>query len=246
MLCDNLDWIEMITFSEALAAVPARGRIYLPTASYSEMNEWAMPVAAIERYDDFVHKLKAAGLFDQFEPFVKGGFWRNFQTKYDESNNLHKRMLLVSDLLEVNRDKLSASDYEQAKKLLYAGQCNCPYWHGVFGGLYLPHLRGAVYQELVAAEALIHSALIGSRSTRIEKFDFDCDGRDEIVITTPALKAIVAPQLGGMITELDHFGIAKNLVDLVGRRKEGYHDKLLHRHESTGAAGQSRSMTWFS
>lgn len=39
-----------------------------------------------------------------------------------------------------------------------------------------------------------------------------------------------------MITELDHFGIAKNLVDLVGRRKEGYHDKLLHRHESTGAA----------
>ena len=27
---------------------------------------------------------------------------------------------------------------------LYKGQCNDPYWHGVFGGLYLPHLREAV------------------------------------------------------------------------------------------------------
>ncbi len=236
MLCDNLDWIEMTTFSEALSSVPARGRVYLPTASYSEMNEWAMPVAAIERYEYFVHKLKAASLFDQFEPFVKGGFWRNFQTKYDESNNLHKRMLLVSNLLERSREKLSPTVYEQARKLLYAGQCNCPYWHGVFGGLYLPHLRGAVYQELVAAEALINSALVSPQSTRIENSDFDCDGRNEIIITTPALKAIVAPQVGGMITELDHFGIAKNLVDLVGRRKEGYHNKLLNRHESTGAA----------
>lgn len=239
MLCDNLDWIEMITFSEALETVPARGRVYLPTASYSEMNEWAMPVAAIERYEDFVHKLKDIGLYEPFESFVKGGFWRNFQTKYDESNYLHKRMLLVSDLLETHREALQPADYEQAKRLLYAGQCNCPYWHGVFGGLYLPHLRGAVYQELVAAEAHINACISASRDLQVEQRDYDCDGRGEIIITTPFLKTIIAPHLGGMITEFDHFGIAKNLIDIVGRRKEGYHNKLLHRNESTGAEAKS-------
>ena len=35
---------------------------------------------------------------------------------------------------------------------LWAGQCNCAYWHGVFGGLYLPHLRQALYRELLSAE----------------------------------------------------------------------------------------------
>lgn len=240
LLVDNLGWIEMVTFSEALATVPAKGRVYLPTASYSEMNEWAMPVKAIEKYDSFVHKLKDIKLHDEFESFVKGGFWRNFQTKYDESNNLHKRMLYVSDLLESNKSALSPAVYEQARRLLYAGQCNCPYWHGVFGGLYLPHLRGALFQELVAAEAVIRAGLPQAAPVvEVEQLDYNCDGREEIIVTTSVLKAIVSPARGACISELDHFGIAKNLVDIVGRRKEGYHDKLLHRHEATGTETKS-------
>ena len=240
LICSNLDWIEMITFSEAMTTVPPRGRVYLPTASYSEMNEWAMPVTAIEQYNDFVHRLKDAKLYEQFEPFVKGGFWRNFQTKYSESNNLHKRTLYVSDLLERCRKKLTPAVYEQTRKLLYAGQCNCPYWHGVFGGLYLPHLRGALFQEIVAAESCIRAATPAlKKGVQVEQIDFDCDGTDEIVVSTPDLKAIIAPQLGGVVLELDHFGIAKNLVDIVGRRKEGYHEKLLHRHEGTGTETKS-------
>ncbi|MGB5106454.1 MAG: alpha-amylase/4-alpha-glucanotransferase domain-containing protein [Candidatus Zixiibacteriota bacterium] len=239
-ICSNLDWIEMLTFSEALSAVPPRGRVYLPTASYSEMNEWAMPVVAIGEYNDFVHKLKDTGLYEQFEPFVKGGFWRNFQTKYTESNNLHKRMLNVSDLLERSKKKLTPATYAQARKQLYAGQCNCPYWHGVFGGLYLPHLRGALYQEIVSAESCIKDAIPAlKKGVLLEQIDFDCDGRDEIIISTPNIKAIIAPHLGGMILELDHFGVAKNLVDIVGRRREGYHDKLLNRRENTGAETKS-------
>ncbi len=240
MLVDNLDWIEMVTFGEALSQVPALGRVYLPTASYSEMNEWAMPVKAIEKYDSFVHRLKDAGIFESFEAFVKGGFWRNFQTKYPESNNLHKRMIYVSDLLEQNKQSLPSNKYERARQLLYAGQCNCPYWHGVFGGLYLPHLRGALFQELVAAEAVIRSATQGSHpEVEIEQRDYDCDGREEIIVTTQRIKAIVNPAAGGVISELDHFEIAKNLVDVVGRRKEGYHNKLLHRHESKGTETKS-------
>jgi hypothetical protein len=240
MLADNLNWIEMVTFSEALATIPAKGRVYLPTASYSEMNEWAMPVRAIEQYNSFVNKLKSAGLYDTFESFVKGGFWRNFQTKYEESNNLHKRMLYVSDLLERHRGTLPAETYESARKLLYAGQCNCPYWHGVFGGLYLPHLRGALFQQLVAAEAIIRRALQSGKSAiEIEERDYNCDGRDEILVTTRRIKAILNPDLGGAISEFDHFGVAKNLVDIVGRRKEGYHEKLLHRDAGKGSETKS-------
>lgn len=240
MISDNLDWIEMKHFGEVLNENQPLGTIYLPTASYSEMNEWAMPVAAIERYDNFVGNLKKAELYEDNVAYVKGGFWRNFLTKYPESNLLHKRMLHVSDLLEKRKSELNAADYLRAQKHLYAGQCNCPYWHGVFGGLYLPHLRGAVFQEIIAAEKIIHQGLRASDSLMgVEVCDFDADGNTEVVVTTPHQKVIITPTFGGMISELDDFSVCKNLVDIVGRRKEGYHKKLLNRHEQTASATQS-------
>jgi 4-alpha-glucanotransferase len=239
-ISDNLEWIEMKHFGEVLQENAPLGTTYLPTASYSEMNEWAMPVSAIERYDTFLRNLRRADLLDNNLAFVKGGFWRNFLTKYPESNQLHKRMLYVSDLLACNKSLMSEADYLRAQRLLYAGQCNCPYWHGVFGGLYLPHLRGAVFQETVASERAI-SEFISSQDTcpRVEVFDFDADGNPEVVVTTARHKAFVAPALGGMITELDDFDVCKNLVDIVGRRQEGYHKKLLTRHEHTNSGTQS-------
>jgi alpha-amylase len=54
----------------------------------------------------------------------------------------------VSDLVE------RAGADSEARRELYRGQCNCSYWHGVFGGLYLGHLRFAVYKHLLAAERL--------------------------------------------------------------------------------------------
>jgi alpha-amylase len=234
LISDNLDWIEVKPFGEILQEMKPLGLIYLPTASYSEMNEWAMPVAAIERYDAFVARLKTDDLYEENTPFVKGGFWRNFLSKYAETNNLHKRMLYVSDLL--NDSRSSTKDYDNALRRLYAGQCNCPYWHGVFGGLYLPHLRGAVYQELVAAEGSIRRQ--GKRAPgkpTLEVIDFDCDGYDELIVTTPQHKAIIAPALGGVMLELDDFDVSKNLVDIVGRRREGYHKKLLTKQTATEA-----------
>ncbi len=239
-ISENRDWIDMVTFGEVYAQCPPRGRVYLPTASYSEMNEWAMPADVIERYDAFVHRLGNLGLFETNEAFVKGGYWRNFQTKYVESNQLHKRMLYVSNLLEARKTKLTPADYEAARRLLYAGQCNCPYWHGVFGGLYLPHLRGAVYQETIAAEAKIRRCLrMYAKGAETQRIDLDCDGYDEIVVTCKKQKAIISPRLGGALVELDNFEIAKNLVDVVGRRKEGYHKKLLNRHAETAGGTKS-------
>src|SRR5436305_7940107 len=56
---------------------------------------------------------------------------------------------------------LSSSSSDQlhyARQALYRGQCNCPYWHGAFGGIYLPHLRNAIYNQLIACDNLIDRA----------------------------------------------------------------------------------------
>lgn len=234
---DNLDWIEMITFGEALNQTPPKGLTYLPTASYSEMNEWALPAKAIGKYEKFVERLRKSHLYDDNVAFVKGGFWRNFLSKYPETNHLHKKMLSVSHRLQENGDKLSEAKSDQIRTHLYAGQCNCPYWHGVFGGLYLPHLRGTVMQELVSAEKLLQEET-RTNAVEVTNSDFDCDGYDELLVSGKDGLAVLAPSSGGSITELDFFPVAKNLVDIVGRRLEGYHHKLLE-HDSDSKSARS-------
>lgn len=42
---------------------------------------------------------------------------------------MHKRMLIVSKLVR---------DNPEARKFIFKAQCNDAYWHGIFGGVYLP------------------------------------------------------------------------------------------------------------
>ena len=94
---------------------------------------------------------------------VRGGFWRNFLVKYPESNEMYCRMREVSGRLEAiaidaGRPAESGDSCSLARTELYRAQCNCPYWHGAFGGLYLPHLRNAIYKHLISADTRGHSA----------------------------------------------------------------------------------------
>jgi len=51
---------------------------------------------------------------------------------------MHKRMLGLSERLHVlPEDKRTLEMVDE----LYIAQANDAYWHGLFGGLYLPHLR---------------------------------------------------------------------------------------------------------
>ena len=73
-------------------------------------------------------------------------------------------------------------DYlDVARSELYRGQCNCPYWHGAFGGLYLPHLRNAIYRHLIAAHNALDEAE-GKTGPRValEVGDFNLDARQEV------------------------------------------------------------------
>lgn len=230
---DNADWINIVHFSEALQELRALGRIYLPTASYREMMEWAMPTRAIHAYEQFEETLKRAHLHDRYKVFVRGGFWRNFMAKYPEANNMHKKMLHLSKrLLRLEKKYGSSAEYIEAQDHLWAGQCNCPYWHGVFGGLYLNHLRFATYRELILGERILDSLeRDGDHWVDYQKHDYDCDGSDEIVLRNDVINLYLAPESGGTLFELDYKPKAINLLDTMTRREESYHKKLLEMSE---------------
>ena len=242
LLEENSDWIEVIHFSEALEKILPVGRVYLPTASYREMMEWALPSKAIKRYEDFESRLKENSLFDEYKVFVRGGFWRNFLAKYSESNNLHKKSLWISNKIykAIDENKYDEELLNKAKDHLWAGQTNCPYWHGIFGGLYLTNLRHAVYSNMIKAEAILDQAtkINGEYENgwfNVSETDFDADGRKELIIESKYLNLYFAPHTGGKLFEMDYKPKSLNLTDTMTRRKEAYHQNLLemqHKKES--------------
>jgi len=227
-------WLEVVPLREAAACEPV-GRAYLPTASYEEMLHWALPPTAFVEYEAFQNWLKSCGKKEQYSRFVRGSHWRNFLTKYEESNLMHKKMLRVSDrLAELEKDVgISKSDLETVREHLYAAQCNCPYWHGVFGGLYLPHIRQGVYSHMVRASAALQR--MAGLPAAVAEEDYDRDGHPELLFDSRQLSAVVKPRRGGTLNELCLMEYGFNLSDTLTRRREGYHLKL----DQAGSAEQN-------
>lgn len=207
-------------YSEYVKQTPAFGRIYLPTASYSEMLEWALPSIHINALDDALHNAP-----DAHKRFLRGGFWRHFLVKYPESNNLHKKMLYVSQKVRQLQTK-DPQKAETALNHLWRGQSNDAFWHGVFGGLYLTNLRTATYKHLLLAENIADEALSAKEPFKMIHTDFDRDGQEDILAETPYQNLYFDPQEGGALFELDYRPKAFNLLDTLARRYESYHDKL--------------------
>ncbi|HEY5038526.1 MAG TPA: alpha-amylase/4-alpha-glucanotransferase domain-containing protein, partial [bacterium] len=247
---ENLSWLNLSTFSEFSKIYPPKGTLNLPTGSYSEMGEWSLPAEAAEEYEHIRHEVRDRGEMPRFERYLKGGFWRNFLTKYAESSHLHKKMLWVSNKVEEARKQVEKKPtakkeaiLEKAVQALYRGECNCPYWHGVFGGLYLNHLRFGVYRELIEAEKLAESLLpVPFTGMNVIVTDFNKDGRDEIVIETAGYHAVLEPSAGLVLTELDYLKKPINLSDTLTRRKEAYHSKLLAFARQGGDGGAVASI----
>jgi len=236
MVEEQSAWLATVHVRDVIEKFPAQGRVYLPTASYSEMMKWALPADAFLRLERFEQMLKERNDAGEFSMFVRGGYWRNFMAKYPEANHMHKKMLRVSRRVHATAKKrnLDASVYEA----LWAGQCNDPYWHGVFGGLYLPNLRYPVYKSLIEAEKGLDE-LEKKTAARVEVTDFDADGSDEILVESPDLNLVLAPALGGSLIELDFKPCSLNLLDIVSRREEGYHRRL---KESAGEERESANV----
>ena len=225
----NQSWITTATPNEVLQEVPPLGKVYLAESSYREMNEWALPAERLVEWEQVRHELEDDPRWPRVAPAVRGGFWRNFKRKYPESDEMYSRMHMVSSRLQqAGEAGISEKVLDRVRHELYRGQCNCSYWHGAFGGIYLPHLRGAIYQHLIAADNLLEKATSPAGEwVRARADDFNFDTRQEIELANDQLVAFLAPARGGQLYELDVRSIRHNLLATMTRRPEAYHAKVL-------------------
>ena len=125
---------------------------------------------------------------------------------------------------------------------LYRGQSNDCYWHGLFGGIYISHMRLATYEHLIAAEdAADRLAGIGERS---ELVDLDLDGRDEVLLTHPGQVVTVDLDEGAGIGGWDLRAPRHALTAVMRRRPEAYHATLReHERRQAEAAAEKFKAT---
>lgn len=219
--------IVLSTLADVLREVPCGGIAYLPTASYREMEGWALPPDPQLRLASLEKELGSERIEGPEGSLVRGSHWRHFLVKYPESNRMQKMMVALSTLCR------ERGDPPEARRAIARAQCNDAYWHGVFGGLYLPHLRNALWHELVRAESLLRSG----EALTWEELDLDGDGATEIWVHGAQCSILVAPARGGAIEVLSHFAAGVNHADVLTRRREAYHDEALSRGQAEAANG---------
>jgi hypothetical protein len=242
MIGENLDWVEPMPLGTYASREKPLGRIYLSCSSYIEMDEWSLPTEAMVEYGKVVERLKESPEGGPIRRFLKGGFWRNFFAKYPESNDLHKRVLHLREKIE-DEKKRSIPRGQDPIYYLHRAQCNDAYWHGVFGGLYLPHLRHAIYENLIRAETLHDQKVHREKEwIEVERLDFNGDGDDEVFLRNSETVLLFSSR-GGSLLEMDDRSKAFNILGTLTRRKEGYHQKLLEAREQVSRDEASTAKT---
>ena len=224
---ENSSWLKACSPTEYLRTQTPCGRADLPTASYTEMMEWALPTGVRLRYNAL---LKEFASRSDVLAFLRGGSWRGFFRKYSESNLMHKKMLYVSKRLAAvpsrRTGSKAAEELKKAHDFLLRAQCNDAYWHGIFGGLYAPHLRTEVWRNLVRAEITADKLAPGGQIPRVETLDYDGDGTDEVLFTAPEYQALLKPSDGGTLAALDFRPTHSTVINSILRRPEPYHSRL--------------------
>ncbi len=202
--------------------VKTRGVVYLPTTAYIEMNAWTLSAQPADVYAGLVQQARIDGWYESHKAFMRGGIWKNFLSRYPESNWMHKRMLGLSarfaSLPESQRT-------DSMRQKLYESQANDAYWHGLFGGLYLPHLRRAIFAAIIELEAMLDAC--GPRPARFME-DTDLDGVEELYLQNGLIQAILKLDGGISVCEFDSYVLKHNFGDTLQRQAEHYYQKISH------------------
>jgi 4-alpha-glucanotransferase len=227
-------WLTISTFSRYLDSHRPSGRVYLPTASYTEMGEWALPAAAAAELEECRERLRALPDGERLVRLLRGGFWRAFLVKYPEVADTYWKMLALSGRVRAGLTRRPDDKrLLEARDRLWRGQANDAYWHGVFGGCYLPHLRRAVRSALIECEALLESPR-GRRGVEWDRRDVNGDGRPELTVRTPELALVLRPEQGGILTEVVWRAGRLDVGDVLTRRREAYHSQVKDRDTAAG------------
>jgi len=221
LIVKNNKIIETITASDALKNFKPNGIVYLPTSSYREMDEWVMEPEEFYSYGELGDYIKKHPKASRFKSFLRAGFFRNYFRKYPRLNYMHKRMLYLSENI---CKKASVKNDKEIFRHLWKSQCNCGYWHGLFGGFYLGNIRAAVYENLIKAEKELDEKQ-GGKPIIIEKADFDFDGLEETIVKNKHLISAFSDK-GATLLELSFKDKNLNLLNTITRREESYHKKI--------------------
>ncbi|MCX8123432.1 MAG: DUF1926 domain-containing protein [Spirochaetes bacterium] len=217
-------FINLIHPKDYIKQYPPIDRVYLTQGSYYEMSEWALPAESAAELVRIHNEIKSAGREKEFYPFLKGGVWNNFLNKYPESNAINKRTLYLSREI-ISHEMKTGKDLSKAKIEIYKAQCNCAYWHGLFGGIYLTHLRGALYEHICASEEILFTHKKIDKPEIIAN-DFRNEGSDQIFMRNSSCSILVNPSFGASISEFSNRTKRVNAFDVIARRKEAYHQIL--------------------
>jgi alpha-amylase len=142
------------------------------------------------------------------------GHWRNYLAKYSEAQALYERMLQVSDEVQAAQAAPGATaSVAAAAADLGRGQCNCAYWHGVFGGLYLNNLRHALNSHLLLAEQALPYGVPTAEAPGLR-------------LRSGGLSLQFSPGHGLALDRLDGYDPPFVWTNVLTRRREHYHRKL--------------------
>ncbi len=218
------DRIRVVPMEAGLKPEKNLGLVYLPPASYQEMMVWAQDAHDIGKFRQAQRSLAQQDGSDSVK-FLRGTFWRNFFNKYSESNQIHKQGVRLARVYERLQGTLPAKVKDEALNHILQSECNCAYWHGVFGGLYLPHLRFALYRQLIRAQRLLDVGLFASKEEPLwEITDWNCDGKPEYTLNSHEVYLSISHN-----GEIDQFWLKDtgiNLTDTLTRRFEAYHEMV--------------------
>ncbi|MBI3448771.1 MAG: DUF1926 domain-containing protein [Acidobacteria bacterium] len=239
-------WLLTTTFAEARDALPSRGRIYLPESSYFEMGEWSLPPGKRRRFEEMAHRLRDKGEWEPMRSFVKGGFFRSYLARYPESRRSVARGRALSRRLDaLDGEAARRGVPSPARRHLWRSQCNCGYWHGLFGGLYLPHIRRAIQDELARAAAAAWDAAPDATGVRVELASVDDADAPEISIETSRMGLLIEPAGGGAVSVLDFTRRPLTLGCTLTRRTEAYHEEAREASRASAAAGHAAAAPEF-
>jgi len=231
---DSLEWVQTSFFSEALERGASRGRCYLPEGAGIELGAWSLPDQARKRFHEARDQLAMRHDREWFLPYFRAGSWEGFRARYGEAHLMAKKGQWL-------RQKMLLQDYPDPVFIdaLWQSQCNTAYWHGISGGIYLPHLREAIWECLLMA----HRRLVEDMdSITMEEVDFDGDGIEEILVYGPGTSAVVSPAQGGAVVEFSLLAPLLNLSNTLTRRSEGSKDE--NRYDA-GPPSDQYERHWF-
>lgn len=170
-------------------------------------------------FSAFLEENEPTGLIYLPTASVKEGYLKSILTQNLRLNDLHKRIIQVSNkIASFKRGKGLFGSNEKDAKLKQA-QAALYRTQGGFNSqdLAKDHLRQNFFGGLIEAETLCDTYNHGDRPfCEIAVMDYNNDGKDEIILSNNLLNLFISPHKGGIVTEADykpkHINLANTLL----------------------------------